>query len=134
MTEYLVAALLSAGALFTFLSAVGVVRMPDCYTRMQATTKATTLGLGLIVSAVAVHHQTPGAWIRAVAIVAFLYATAPIAAHILARAAYFVGNRPWAGTHCDQLRGRYDPETHDLAGPAPNPSPSRADQERSRPG
>jgi multicomponent Na+:H+ antiporter subunit G len=134
MTDYLAAALLSAGAVFTFLSAVGVVRMPDCYMRMQATTKATTLGLGLIVSAVAVHHQTPGAWIRAVAIVAFLYATAPTAAHILARAAYFVGNRPWEGTHCDELRGRYDLRTHDLAGPAANSSPSRADQERSLPG
>ncbi len=123
MNDYLAAALLTAGAVFTFLSAVGVVRMPDCYTRMQATTKATTLGLGLIVSAVAVHLETPGAWARAVAIVAFLYATAPVAAHVLARAAYFVGNRPWEGTHLDELRGRYDPETHDLTGPAANSLP-----------
>ncbi|MCS6954169.1 MAG: monovalent cation/H(+) antiporter subunit G [Bryobacterales bacterium] len=116
MTEYLTAALLVAGAVFTFLSAVGVARMPDLYTRMQATTKATTLGLGLIVFAVAVNLGTPGVWLRAVAIVVFLYVTAPVAAHVIARAAYFVGNQPWKGTQRDELRGRYDPETHRLAG------------------
>jgi multicomponent Na+:H+ antiporter subunit G len=134
MTDFLGAALLAAGAVFTFLSAVGVVRMPDCYTRMQATTKATTLGLALIVSAVVIELQTLGALVRAIAIIALLYATAPIAAHVLARAAYFVGMRPWEGTHFDELRGRYHPETHDLAGPAPNPSSTAAGLKGNLPG
>lgn len=129
MTDYLTPALLSAGALFTFLSALGVARLPDLYTRMQATTKATTLGLGLIVISVAVHLGTFGAWLRAIAIVAFLYATAPVAAHVIARAAYFVGTKPWQGTRHDELQGRYDPETHGLAGASPGELPPRVENE-----
>lgn len=120
MTEILASLLLLVGAGFTFLAAVGVVRMPDLYTRMQATTKATTLGVGCLSLAVAVGVGGAGAWARAVAIIVFLYLTAPVAAHVIARAAYFVGTAKWKGTIIDEMQGRYDQATHELRGPGPD--------------
>ncbi len=119
MIEILVSLLLFVGAVFMLLAAVGVVRMPDLYTRMQATTKATTLGVGCLALAVAVGVGGTGAWLRAVAIIVFLYLTAPVAAHVIARAAYFVGTAKWKGTVVDELEGRYDPATHELRGTGP---------------
>ena len=119
MIEILASLLLFAGAGFMLLAAVGVVRMPDLYTRMQATTKATTLGVGCLVLAVAVGVGGIGAWVRAAAIIVFLYLTAPVAAHLIARAAYFVGTGKWKGTIIDEMHGRYDQATHELRGPDP---------------
>lgn len=112
--EYVVAGLMLSGAVFVALAAVGVVRLPDLYMRMQATTKATTLGVGCMALAAALAFGETGAWVRAAAIVVFLYLTAPIAAHMIARAAYFAGVRPWARTSSDELKGRYDERTHRL--------------------
>lgn len=115
MKEILVCFLLYAGAAFMLLAALGIVRMPDLYVRMQATTKATTLGIGLLTAAVALHLSEAGAWARAAGILVFFFLTAPVAAHVIARAAYFVGIAPWDGTVTDELRGRYDAATHELA-------------------
>jgi len=48
-------------------------------------------------------------------VIAFLFLTAPIAAHMIGRAAYFVGLPPWKGTKVDELQGHYDPESHALS-------------------
>jgi multicomponent Na+:H+ antiporter subunit G len=117
VTELLASVLLLAGATFMLLASVGVLRMPDLYTRMQATTKATTLGVGCLALAVAVGGGGAGAWVRAAAMIVFLYLTAPVAAHVIARAAYFVGTGRWKGTILDEMQGRYDPKTHELGGP-----------------
>src|SRR3712207_8008456 len=81
--EWLVLGLLSAGALFLLLAAVGVVRMPDLYTRMQAATKATTLGVGCTLLADAVYFDDFGVTVRALLVVAFIFLTAPGAAHMI---------------------------------------------------
>ncbi len=116
MTGMLVVIFLVAGATFMLLAAVGVLRMPDLYMRMQATTKATTLGAGCLLVAAALALDNPGAWVRALAVVLFLYLTAPVAAHVIARAAYFVGTNMWKGTVLDEMKGCYDEQTHELRG------------------
>jgi CPA2 family monovalent cation:H+ antiporter-2 len=103
MSEALSAALMLIGAAFGLLAGAGVVRMPDLFMRMQAATKASTLGIGCIVLAVAVHFGELGIATRAVATVMFVFLTAPVAAHMIARASYFVGH--------------YDQRTHRLARP-----------------
>ena len=111
--------LLFVGSAFLLLAAIGVIRMPDVFSRMQAATKAATLGAACMLSAVAVHFDDFGVTIRALLVVAFVFLTAPVAAHVIARAAYFIGVPLWEGTTVDELRGRYDPQTHTLSSNSP---------------
>jgi len=110
MREWITAAVLLIGAGFTFLAAVGVVRMPDLFTRMQASTKGGTFGIGLMLSAVAIHFGELGVTTRALLVVAFFVLTNPVAAHMISRAAYLGGAPLWKGTVVDDLEGRYDLE------------------------
>jgi monovalent cation/proton antiporter MnhG/PhaG subunit len=105
------------GAAFAVLAGAGVVRMPDLFTRMQAATKASTLGIGCLVLAVPIHFGDLGITTRAIATIIFVFLTAPVAAHMIARAAYFVGVPLWERTIIDELHGHYDRRTHKLARP-----------------
>lgn len=125
MREALVSALMVIGALLMFLGGVGVLRMPDLFLRMSATTKVATLGIGCTLLAAALQFSELGIVSRALATIVFVLLTAPVSAHMLGRAAYVVGVPLWEGTIVDELRGRYDPHTHQLAGPAgPDPAGS----------
>jgi monovalent cation/proton antiporter MnhG/PhaG subunit len=117
MNEILSSVLMLIGATFALLAGAGVVRMPDLFTRMQAATKASTLGIGCIILAVAVHFGELGITTRALATIIFVILTAPVAAHMIARAAYFVGVPLWDQTIIDELHGHYDRRTHKLARP-----------------
>jgi multicomponent Na+:H+ antiporter subunit G len=83
--------LILAGAFFAFVAAAGLWRFPDIYSRMHAASKAGTLGSGLVLLAMAVHAGDTGTVTRALAGIAFFLLTAPISAHLLAKAAYVVG-------------------------------------------
>jgi len=113
--EWLTAFALLAGSVFMLIAALGVLRMPDLLTRMHATTKAGVLGAGLTMVAVAVHFGTEPVIAKAVAVIAFLLLTAPVAAHAIGRAGYFMGVPLWENTQVDELKGRYDEKTHTLA-------------------
>ncbi|MBN1220683.1 MAG: monovalent cation/H(+) antiporter subunit G [Anaerolineae bacterium] len=117
MTEIVTVGLMLVGALFMLLAAVGLARMPDLYLRMSATTKAATLGAGSILLGAAIYFSELGASSRAIATIIFLLITAPVAAHMLGRAAFFNGVPLWRDTLYNELRGRYDGQTHKLAGP-----------------
>lgn len=103
------------GSLFILVAAVGILRLPDLYLRMSSTTKAATLGVGCILFAVALHFEEVGLTARAVAVIFFLFITAPVAAHVLARASYFLGIPLWTRAGKDELKGRYDKITHILS-------------------
>jgi multicomponent Na+:H+ antiporter subunit G len=121
MSELAQMALLSTGAVFLLAAAIGVVRMPDLFTRMQTATKAATLGISCILLAVALHMNDLGVALRAFFTVVFFFLTAPVAAHMIARAGYFVGVPLWKETIVDELRDHYDRRTHTLTGGA-NPA------------
>jgi multicomponent Na+:H+ antiporter subunit G len=110
-------ALLLIGASFMLIAAIGVVRMPDLFTRMYSSSKSTTLGVGCLMLGAAVHFADLAVTMRALAVVLFLFVTAPVAAHMIARAAYFSGVSLWEGTLSDELRGQYDTQTHQLDSP-----------------
>ena len=116
MKDVVVAVLMVVGALLSFLAAVGILRMPDLFTRMQAATKSGTMGVGLIIGAVAVDAAELGHSASAILVIVFQLLTAPVAAHMIARAAYFTGVRLWEGTIQDELRESYDLRTHLLQG------------------
>lgn len=116
MTDILIAILVLSGSFLMLLAGVGLNRMPDLLTRMHATTKAGALGIGLMVLAFSVVNWGDIAVVvRALAVVFFVILTAPIAAHVLARASYFVGVPQWDGVVKDVIKERYNLTTHELA-------------------
>ncbi|MDJ0788645.1 MAG: monovalent cation/H(+) antiporter subunit G [Myxococcota bacterium] len=103
MTDWAIAGLLLAGAFMVVIAALGLVRLPDLYTRMHASTKPATLGTILIVAALAIEAGTLGVAARSLLIVLFFLLTAPVAAHQLGHAAYWRGIPLWSGTLRDDL-------------------------------
>ncbi len=91
IVEYILAALILLGGFFCFVAGLGVLRLPDVLIRMHASTKAGTLGSGLILIAVAVFFADTTTITRAVATILFLLITAPVAAHMIGRAAFRSG-------------------------------------------
>jgi len=114
MIEILSGLIVLLGSFFILISAIGLIKMPDLFTRMSATTKASTLGVGLVLLGTALFWQDIGISARAIIIVTFLFLTAPVAAHIIGRAAYFDKVPLWDKTQVDELKGRYDENTHEL--------------------
>ncbi len=95
MAEIIIAVLIVSGGFFCFVAGLGVLRLPDVLMRMHASTKAGTLGSGLILAAVAVYFADTATITRAVATILFLLMTAPVAAHMIGRAAFRSGITLW---------------------------------------
>ncbi len=108
MKTIIIMILSGAGALFVLLAAIGILRMPDLYLRISVTTKAATLGVGLILSSVAAYFAETPITSRVVAIILFTLLTAPVAAHLIGRASYFTGIPLWAKSVNDDLKGKYE--------------------------
>jgi len=100
--DALAALCLLAGAFFCLVAAIGVVRLPDLFTRMHAASKAGTFGVGLTMLGVAIWCADAGPVTRALATVGFLVLTAPVGAHLLGRAAYRDGVPLWERTVVDE--------------------------------
>lgn len=122
--ETITSLLMLSGAVFAFLAAMGILRFPDLFSRMQAATKGSAFGVTCVLLAVAVHFAELGIATRAIVTIIFVILTAPVAAHMIGRAAYFVGVPLWHGTVTDELRGRYDMRTHALSSSDRPPSPN----------
>ncbi len=108
VTEIIIMILMGIGALFVLLAAIGVVRMPDLYLRISVTTKAATLGVGLILGGAGIYFAEASVISRSVAIICFLFLTAPIAAHMIGRTAYFNGAEMWEKTTVDEFKEEYE--------------------------
>ncbi|HYO53877.1 monovalent cation/H(+) antiporter subunit G [Archangium sp.] len=106
MSTWIAGALLLAGGAFMVVAALGVVRLPDLFCRMQAAAKTGTAGAGLLLLGTAVYFEDMQVATRALSVVAFLFLTAPVAAHLLARAGYSLGV-PLFETRTDELRERF---------------------------
>ncbi len=114
LREAVVMVLMFGGAIFMALAGLGMLRMPDLFLRMSSSAKAGTLGAGLILLGAAIHFNDFSIYTRSFAIIVFLLLTAPVAAHMIGRAAYFDGVPLWKGTVQDDLRGHYRVSTHSL--------------------
>lgn len=87
--ELLVSVFLILGSAFALVGAIGLYRLPDFFTRLHGPTKATTLGVGgiVIASMIFFSNQGNGLSLHEVLITLFLFLTAPVSAHVLAKAA-----------------------------------------------
>jgi multicomponent Na+:H+ antiporter subunit G len=117
LKQLLILIFAGGGSLFVLLSAVGLLRMPDLFTRMHPSSKAATLGTVLILIGIALHFQDGAIAVRAVLICLFLFLTAPVASHIIARAGFLSGVPLAEDTAIDELSDRYDLQTHSLSCP-----------------
>jgi len=118
MSDVIATVAVVLGAALGVLSAVGILRMPDVYIRLQVASKASSLGVALLMLGVAVHFGELGVTVRALMVVVFLFLTAPVAAHVIGRAAYLTGVPLAAGTDPDELAGAYDRVSGRLMSPA----------------
>lgn len=128
MIEIIIAIFATLGAIFIVLAGVGVVRMPDIYLRISVTTKAATLGIGLLLGCAALYFQDSGVTSRVLAIIFFMLLTAPVGAHLIGRAAYFIGVPLWKKSKLDDLKGQYAEDTHEcMSGEDPETESGRKD-------
>lgn len=86
--------ILLLGSIFCFLGALGVIRMPDTYNRIQAGTKAATLGAIAIILGVGILY--PEWWGKLLCIIGFMLFTSPVSSSVLARAIHLSGVKPWS--------------------------------------
>ncbi|WP_019997818.1 monovalent cation/H(+) antiporter subunit G [Aureimonas ureilytica] len=114
------------GALFALVASIGILRLPDFYTRIHAASKAGTVGSVLALIALAIVSVQTAEVLRAIAAIVFFFLTAPISAHLLGKAAYSAGYRMWSGSVMDEMED--DPETVPtaLADSDTPPNPDRA--------
>ncbi|MEA1050163.1 Na+/H+ antiporter subunit G [Lamprobacter modestohalophilus] len=118
LVELFVALLVLIGAGFTLLGSFGLVRLRDLYERLHTPTKATTLGVGslLIASAVFFTWREPGVSLHEVLVAVFLFITAPVSAHLIAKAALHQRTPSQSGLPPETLL-----EKHDGHGAKPKP-------------
>lgn len=90
--------LLGLGTLIMLIAAIGMLRMPDLYMRMQAATKGSALAATLVFLGAFVYFLEPPVVARVLAAIVFLFMTLPIAAHLISRASYLTGVQIWQGT------------------------------------
>lgn len=104
------AVLLVLGAAFMFLAGLGIFRMPDLFTRMHTSTKGASLGVALILLAAAIFFRDLTVGTKALMTVVFIFLTAPVAAHMLGRAAYARKVKLWEESIMDEGRGHISSE------------------------
>jgi len=88
LSDFLAAAVLLIGAFFMLVASIGLIRLPDVYSRMHAATKAATFGMLGILLAVILYFQEAAVSTHAILAIFFIFLTVPVAAHLIARAAY----------------------------------------------
>lgn len=114
--ELFLSVMVLLGGFFAFIAGLGILRLPDVLIRMHATTKAGTLASGLIMLAVAAGFGDVSTVARAIVIVVFLLLTAPVAAHMIGRAAFRSGVPLW--------RTSEDPAAREKLGMPPKDGPA----------
>lgn len=107
MTLFIVA-LIFLGTFLMLLTGLGLVRMPDVFTRMHAATKAASLGVALLLLAAAFYFGQPGVVAKVIATIIFIFLTAPVAASLLGRAAYARRIPLWDRSVMDEGRNHID--------------------------
>jgi multicomponent Na+:H+ antiporter subunit G len=85
MKQIILYTLVLGGSLFVLVAAIGLLKFRELYSRMHATTKATSFGMLLLVAGAGLYFATWEIAIKAVLIILFVYLTAPLAAHSIAR-------------------------------------------------
>jgi multicomponent Na+:H+ antiporter subunit G len=92
------------GVAFDIFGCIGLLRLPDVYNRLQATTKCVTLGTSSILFGTVLLKGFTATGIKAILCIVFLLLTSPVAAHALSRGAHKSGVKLWEKSVCDRYR------------------------------
>src|SRR5690554_381893 len=114
MTDIFIIILSTMGALFILVAAIGFLRMPDFYLRQSVTVKAATMGSGFILVAVTLYFFDFSTTTKGLAVIFFLFVTAPVSGHMICRSAYLSGTKLWDQSVLDDMKGKYDIESEML--------------------
>ena len=106
--EVVASVLIGVGVIFSLSGAVGILRMPDLYTRIQCSSKTITMGaLPVLVGVVVIEGPVSSYGSRALLVAFLLLVVNPVASHSLARAAYKAGVPMWDGAVVDEVAERH---------------------------
>ncbi len=94
--------LIAVGVLFNIFGCIGLVRFPDIYNRLQASTKCVTLGTSMLLVGVAIASGSMAMAAKAITCAVFIMITSPTAAHAIAKGAYSSGIKMWEGSVVDK--------------------------------
>ena len=94
-------ALMAVGLFFIAVAALGLLRMPDFYTRVHAVSKSDTLGVALVLTGLALHDGATLVSLKLMLILVFIAMANPIGAHVLTRSALQSGLAPWRRRQAD---------------------------------
>lgn len=100
--------LVSLGVALMAISAIGVLRLPDVFSRMHAASKSTSLGLTFVLVGVGLFDGSTSVIVKAALASVLLIITQPVAAHVLGRAAHRAGVSVSDETRWDDLRDRVE--------------------------
>lgn len=92
MSNFIITLFLLIGAFFMVVAAIGMVRLPDLYTRIHAATKATSFGLMFLLLAGSIYFGSWTTVAKSILLMIFIYLTAPLAASAIAKAAQNLDN------------------------------------------
>jgi multicomponent Na+:H+ antiporter subunit G len=101
LIDVIVILFLAAGIFFMFTGVIGLLRLPDFYTRLHATGKCDTLGEVLIIAGLLLYHashyyhEAPLVPVKLLFLIAFIFLANPTATHAIMKAAYMTGVKPW---------------------------------------
>lgn len=102
MSEIIGKIFIIIGLAFDIFGCIGLIRLPDVYNRLQATTKCVTLGTCSILFGTIIIKGLTGTGIKALLCIIFLILTSPVAAHALSRGAHASGVKLWGKSVCDK--------------------------------
>ncbi|GAB3196690.1 multicomponent Na+:H+ antiporter subunit G [Pontibacter aydingkolensis] len=100
-----------AGVIFMLISTIGLLRFPDFYIRMSAITKGASLGVGLILLGLGIYFNQPDIMLKVLAIITFIFITAPVAAHVISRTAVRNHSPFWNKTNLKEFE-EYQEKLH----------------------
>ncbi|AXF54646.1 monovalent cation/H(+) antiporter subunit G [Salicibibacter kimchii] len=108
MIEILISLFVLSGSLLSLIGSLGIIRLPDTYSRMHAATKSSTLGVILLILGTFTYFLAEGNFsLQLLITIIFVFLTAPVAAMIISRSAHRNGVELWSRTKHDELMESY---------------------------
>lgn len=124
ITDLLIILLSAAGVGFMVVTSIGILRLPDVFSRMHAAGKAATVGVSFVLLAAGIDFGEPALFLRMIALIALIFITAPVATTAMARAAYRTGAARRMHLKYDEMAGAQEPPHQ-----TPEVKPQAASQE-----